>query len=106
MKCPNCEFDLKENEQRQGSYTQQIEHFGRPFRVFGYLCGNCGFHITMIQIPVNTQFKRTERTYDKLDSLVSDFQKDVVKLQQNNKANQITLFDFNDEEIDLEEPED
>jgi len=105
MLCPNCNRDLKENSNKQSFYTKQNKHFGKPFRSFGFVCGHCNFHITMIQIPINSSFIRTNRTYFKLEEMVMEFQNKLKEFYDSREIEQVELFDFENEEMDFEEPE-
>lgn len=103
MQCPNCDFDFRESENKKSFYTQQNEHFGKPYKVNGYVCGNCGFHVTMLHIPIKSSFFRTARTFNELDNIVTEFQEKVRQFYDNRKTNQISMFSFDDEELEIEE---
>jgi rubredoxin len=80
MTCANCDHDFREysEDNREGGYTQQNYHMGRPFRQFGYSCPNCGFHNTVFSITVKVPFVRSARTYDRLDKIVEKFKDEVI----------------------------
>lgn len=72
MQCAKCHKDFKEDEKHKGFFTQQNDHFMRPYRTFGISCPFCGFHNMIFQIPIQFPFIRTARTYESLDKLVAD----------------------------------
>jgi hypothetical protein len=99
MQCAHCEKDFKEDESSKGFYTNQNEHFMRPFRVFGYACPFCGFNNTMFQIPIEIPFMRSSTTYDKLDGIVKEFRNQVEEFykSKNKYKVQLDLYDKNEQ---------
>lgn len=95
MQCANCLRDFKEDEKEKGFYTQQNTHFMRPFRQFGYVCPACGYHNTIFHVPVKVPFIRSGRNYDKLDSIVEKFRKDVEEFYKERVKlkNQLSLYE-------------
>jgi|GEM_PF-2544768 hypothetical protein len=91
MICARCKRDFKEDENRRGFYTNQSDHFGRPYRIFGYTCSNCGFNNTVISIPIQIPFIRESRTYDRLDSIVEDFREKVEEFYKTKSKYKIQL---------------
>ena len=77
MVCANCGRDFKENNKEKGFYTQQNDHFMKKYRMFGFVCAHCGFHNTILSVPVEVPFIRSGRTFDKLDSIVTEFRNNI-----------------------------
>lgn len=99
MTCANCGKDFKEDPDEKGFYTQQNTHFGRPFRESGYVCGFCGFHNTIFQIPTKVQFTRSARTFNKLDAIVDKFRAEVEAFYNDKTKHRIQLDVFNESSI-------
>lgn len=98
MQCAHCLKDFKEDESSKGFYTNQNEHFMRPFRVFGYACPFCGFNNTMFQIPIEIPFIRTSLTFDKLDAIVKDFRINVEEYLKNKSKYKVQLDLYDNEQ--------
>lgn len=97
MQCARCERDFREDEKEKGFYTQQNDHFLRPFRQSGYVCPHCGFHNMIFHVAVPVPFIRTNATYDKLDLIVEEFKTKVESFyRERSKSKNPNLFDDED----------
>lgn len=98
MICSNCRRDFKESELDKGFYTQQNNHFMREYRQFGFVCSYCGFHNTIISVPVKVPFIRSGRTYEKLDAIVAEFRAKIEEFykERGKSSIQLSLLKDND----------
>lgn len=89
MQCPKCGRDYNNTQPGvpHGNFTKQNNHDHRPFRQFGYSCGypDCGFHATVISVPVDVAFNQTGRTYEELDRIVIKFRNEVEEFYKKRK---------------------
>ena len=98
MLCTHCKKDFKEDENVKGFYTNQNDHFMRPFRMFGYACPFCGFNNTMFQIPIEIPFMLSSINYDKLDLMVEEFRKQVEEFYKSKSKYKLQLDLYGDHE--------
>lgn len=100
MVCAACKKDFKESETDRGFYTQQNDHFMKRYRSFGFVCSYCGFHNTIISVPIEVPFIRSGRTFDKLDAIVAEFRSKVEEFykERGRLSIQLSLLKENDTE--------
>lgn len=100
MQCANCLKDFKEDDKVKGFFTNQNEHFGRPYREFGIMCPFCGFHNTVISIPIKIPFVRSSRTYDRVDAMVEKFKMELEEYYKSKSKYRTQLNLYDDTETD------
>lgn len=91
MICARCKRDFKESDDARGFYTNQSDHFGRPYRIYGYTCSHCGFNNTVISVPIEIPFIRESRTYERLDAIVENFRKEAEEFFKTKSRYRIQL---------------
>ncbi|MDP4176292.1 MAG: hypothetical protein Q8933_20090 [Bacteroidota bacterium] len=99
MQCPKCKRDYKDvkEDKDKGYFTQQNDHYYKPYRMFGFMCPSCGFHATVFSIPTMVPFVRSGRSHGELNRIVAEFQQRVIDYSEKHHISAGFLFEEENE---------